>query len=154
VPPARVKDWLPLWRSLRTNVTRLAVPSQELFADEVRREADPDTTPIERLEPRQLAVVAGRLRTVVLRTDGRSPSVEAELFDGTGQVALVWMGRRRIVGLEAGTRLVARGRVAQLADGRLAVYNPIYELCTSTAGERAPWRPLSADQPHDLEGPH
>ena len=74
------------------------------------------------------AVVAGRLKTVVLRTDGRSPSVEAELFDGTGQVALVWMGRRRIVGLEAGTRLVARGRVAQRSDGRLVVYNPSYEL--------------------------
>ncbi|MBO3732436.1 OB-fold nucleic acid binding domain-containing protein [Glycomyces sp. NEAU-S30] len=111
----------------------MAAPSQELFADEIRRTSsadtlDADTTPIERLEPRQLAAVAGRLRTVVLRTDGRSPSVEAELFDGTGQVALVWMGRRRIVGLEAGTRLVARGRVAQLGDGRLVVYNPSYEL--------------------------
>ncbi|MFC3491377.1 OB-fold nucleic acid binding domain-containing protein [Glycomyces rhizosphaerae] len=120
---SRVKDWLK----------RLAVPSQELFADEIRRTSlgellDADTTPVERLEPRQLAAVAGRLRTVVLRTDGRSPSVEAELFDGTGQVALVWMGRRRIVGLEAGTRLVARGRVAQLSDGRLVVYNPTYEL--------------------------
>jgi RecG-like helicase len=114
----RVKGWLK----------RLAAPSQELFADEIRRESDADTTPIEQLEPRQLATVAGRLRTVVLRTDGRSPSVEAELFDGTGQVALVWMGRRRIVGLEAGTRLVATGRIAQLADGRLVVYNPIYEL--------------------------
>jgi hypothetical protein len=118
-----VKGWLK----------RLAAPSQELFADEIRRTSfgehlDADTTPIERLEPRQLATVAGRLRTVVLRTDGRSPSVEAELFDGTGQVALVWMGRRRIVGLEAGTRLVATGRVAQLADGRLVIYNPTYEL--------------------------
>jgi hypothetical protein len=119
----RFKGWLQ----------RLAAPSQDLFADEIRRASfselpDAGTTPIERLEPRQLASVAGRLRTVVLRTDGRSPSVEAALFDGTGQVALVWMGRRRIVGLEAGTRLVARGRVAQLGDGRLVVYNPTYEL--------------------------
>ncbi|HEX2145069.1 MAG TPA: OB-fold nucleic acid binding domain-containing protein [Glycomyces sp.] len=119
----KVKGWLK----------RLAAPSQELFADEIRRASfsdlvDAETTPVETLEPRQLAVVAGRLRTVVLRTDGRSPSVEAELFDGTGQVALVWMGRRRIVGLEAGTRLVARGRVAQSSDGRLVIYNPTYEL--------------------------
>ncbi len=35
---------------------RLAAPSQELFADEIRRESDADTTPIEWLEPRQLAV--------------------------------------------------------------------------------------------------
>ena len=113
---------------LREGFKRLAVPQQELFAAEVRRESDADAVPLADLEPRKLAVVAGRLRAVVHRTDGRSPSVEAELFDGTGQVALVWMGRRRIVGLEAGTRLVARGRVAQLGDGRLAIYNPTYEL--------------------------
>ncbi|MFG3339845.1 OB-fold nucleic acid binding domain-containing protein [Glycomyces sp. NPDC048151] len=145
--PARLKDWLPTLRSLR------AAPP-EPFEDVIRREADADAVPIDRLRPRQLAAVAGRLTAVASRTDGRSPSVEAELSDGTGQVALVWMGRRRIVGLEAGTRLVARGRVAQLADGRLAVYNPTYELCTPTAGKRAPRPPVSADQPHELEGPH
>ncbi|WP_026922326.1 OB-fold nucleic acid binding domain-containing protein [Glycomyces arizonensis] len=118
---------------------RLAAPSQELFAADVRdevtsralrRDGEPeaDYTPVDRLEARQAATVAGRLRTVVLRTEGRSPSVEAELFDGTGQVTLVWMGRRRIVGLEAGTRIVARGRAARAADGRLVIYNPIYEL--------------------------
>ncbi|GAB3644621.1 OB-fold nucleic acid binding domain-containing protein [Glycomyces tarimensis] len=120
-------------------VRRLAAPSRELFAEEVRDEltasklgreglSDVDHTPVDQLRPRQSATVAGRLRTVVLRTEGRSPSVEVELFDGTGQVGLVWMGRRRIVGLEAGTRIVARGRVAQGSDGRLLIYNPTYEL--------------------------
>ena len=109
-------------------IRRLAAPSQELFAEDVRREADVDYTLVEELQARQLATVAGRLKTVVLRTEGRSPSVAAELFDGTGQVGLVWMGRRRIVGLEAGTRIVARGRVAQGNDGRLVIYNPTYEL--------------------------
>ncbi|THV42645.1 OB-fold nucleic acid binding domain-containing protein [Glycomyces buryatensis] len=107
---------------------RLAAPSQELFAEDVRRTGAGDTTPVDQVEPRQQVAVAGRLRAVVLRTDGRSPSVEAELFDGTGQVHLVWMGRRRIVGLEAGTRITARGRVAQRADGSLVIYNPTYEL--------------------------
>ncbi|MEU5873671.1 OB-fold nucleic acid binding domain-containing protein [Glycomyces sp. NPDC047369] len=121
-------DAAPARTGLRGWLRRLAVPQQELFAAEVRRETDPDAVPLADLEARQLAVVAGRLRAVVHRTDGRSPSVEAELYDGTGQVALVWMGRRRIVGLEAGTRLVARGRVGRLGDGRLAIYNPTYEL--------------------------
>lgn len=126
----------PRWKRW---IRRLAAPSQELFAANVRDEVaagrastdgetGADYTPLGRLEDRQAAVVAGRLRTVVLRVDGRSPSVEAELFDGTGQVGLVWMGRRRIVGLEAGTRLVARGRAARGDDGRLVIYNPIYEL--------------------------
>ncbi|GAB3222622.1 OB-fold nucleic acid binding domain-containing protein [Glycomyces halotolerans] len=116
-------------------VRRLAAPSQELFAENVRQDRlanrEIDYTPVEDLEPRRQAVVAGRLRTVVLHTEGRSPSVEAELFDGTGQVGLVWMGRRRIVGLEAGTRLVARGRVVRGHDGRLVIYNPTYELRSS-----------------------
>lgn len=109
-------------------VRRLAAPSQELFAEGVRHETEVDATPVDELQARQRVTVAGRLRTVVLSIDGRSPSVEAELFDGTGQVLLVWMGRRRIVGLEPGTRLVARGRVAQSHDGRLVIYNPTYEL--------------------------
>ncbi|HEU5129260.1 MAG TPA: OB-fold nucleic acid binding domain-containing protein [Glycomyces sp.] len=114
---------------------RLGAPSQELFAANVRDEAVSQgrggvtgRMPLDRLEPRREAAVAGRLRTVVMRAGGRSPSVEAELFDGTGHVALVWMGRRRIVGLEAGTRIVARGRVAQDDEGRLVIYNPTYEL--------------------------
>ncbi|WP_100446844.1 OB-fold nucleic acid binding domain-containing protein [Glycomyces xiaoerkulensis] len=115
-------------RTVGRRLRRLAAPSQELFAEDVRREAEVDYTPVEELRARQRATVAGRLRTVVLRTEGRSPSVEAELFDGTGQVGLVWMGRRRIVGLEAGTRLVAEGRVARGDDGRLVIYNPTYEL--------------------------
>ncbi|WP_026931137.1 OB-fold nucleic acid binding domain-containing protein [Glycomyces tenuis] len=129
-------DPAPGWKRW---LRRLAAPSQELFAANVRDEiaarrtggegeADAEYTPVERIEARQSVVVAGRLRTVVLRAEGRSPSVEAELFDGTGQVGLVWMGRRRIVGLEAGTRIVARGRVAQGGDGRFVIYNPIYEL--------------------------
>lgn len=110
-------------------IRRLAAPSQELFAENVRKGGEAiDFTPIEDLVPRHQATVAGRLKTVVLRTEGRSPSVEAEVFDGTGQVGLVWMGRRRIVGLEAGTRIVAHGCVAQAHDGRLVIYNPIYEL--------------------------
>ncbi|MEU6859143.1 OB-fold nucleic acid binding domain-containing protein [Glycomyces sp. NPDC046736] len=113
---------------LAARLKRLAAPPAELFADQIRRESGTGAVPIASIEPRQFATLAGRLRSVVLRTGGRSPSVEAELFDGTGQVGLVWMGRRRIVGLEAGTWLVARGRVARLGDGRLIVYNPSYDL--------------------------
>ena len=107
---------------------RLVAPAQELLAEDVRHQTDCDATPVEELEARREVAVAGRLHAVVLRSDGRSPSVEAELFDGTGQVLLVWMGRRRIVGLEPGARLVARGRVAQGRSGRLVIYNPTYEL--------------------------
>jgi hypothetical protein len=39
----------------------------------------------------------------------------------------VWLGQRRIAGIEPGRRIVASGRVGVHA-GRLAIYNPWYEL--------------------------
>jgi RecJ-like exonuclease len=78
----------------------------------------------------EVAEVTGRLRSVVLTPSGNLPTLEAELFDGSGSVQLVWLGRRRIPGIEPGRRVHARGRVG-LHDGRLAIYNPWYELCSA-----------------------
>ena len=55
------------------------------------------------------------------------PVLEAELFDGSAAIQLVWLGRRRIAGIEPGRKLLARGRVG-VHDGQLAIYNPWYEL--------------------------
>lgn len=71
--------------------------------------------------------VAGTLRAVVLRPLAGVPTLEAELYDGTGTVTLVWLGRRRIRGLDPGRSLVARGRLTQ-RDGKPTVFNPAYEL--------------------------
>ncbi len=74
--------------------------------------------------------VAGELRAVVLRPRAGVPTLEAELFDGTGTVTLIWLGRRRIRGIEPGRPLVARGRLTR-QDERATIYNPSYELRTS-----------------------
>jgi len=71
--------------------------------------------------------VAGTLRAVVLRPLAGVPTLEAELYDGTGTVTLVWLGRRRIRGLDPGRSLVARGRLT-MRDGKPTVFNPSYEL--------------------------
>ncbi len=76
--------------------------------------------------------VAGTLRAVVLRPRAGVPTLEAELYDGTGTVTLVWLGRRRIGGIEPGRMLVAHGRLTK-HDGRPTVYNPSYELKASGA---------------------
>jgi hypothetical protein len=75
----------------------------------------------------QLATVAGRLRAVVYNPRETVPTLVAELFDGSSSIDLVWLGRRRIVGLEPGRHLTVRGRVG-VHDGKLAIYNPWYEL--------------------------
>jgi RecG-like helicase len=76
------------------------------------------------------AVVRGRIRSVSHNPRNGLPTVEAELWDGSGTVELVWLGRRRIVGIEPGRSIVVRGRVSE-REGHRAIYNPRYELLQS-----------------------
>lgn len=76
--------------------------------------------------------VAGRLTSVMFNPRDSAPTLEAELWDGSGTVLLVWLGRRRIAGIEPGRSLVAKGRLAH-REGRLVLYNPWYELTPATA---------------------
>jgi hypothetical protein len=75
----------------------------------------------------QEATVTGRLRAAVYTPRATVPTFTVELFDGSGSIDLVWLGQRRIVGLEPGRAIFARGRVG-VHDGRLAIYNPWYRL--------------------------
>ncbi|UZJ25907.1 OB-fold nucleic acid binding domain-containing protein [Rhodococcus antarcticus] len=75
--------------------------------------------------------VLGRLRSVEVCPQAAAATLEAELFDGTEGVTLVWIGRRRIPGIEPGRTIRVHGRLAE-RDGRKVLYNPEYELkCTS-----------------------
>jgi hypothetical protein len=55
------------------------------------------------------------------------PALQAELWDGTGAVTVVWLGRRSIPGINPGRAIKVRGRITSLG-GQRAIYNPIYEL--------------------------
>ncbi|GAA1209304.1 OB-fold nucleic acid binding domain-containing protein [Prauserella alba] len=76
-------------------------------------------------------IVLGRLRSVELCPASEAATLEAELFDGTDEVTLVWLGRRRIPGIEPGRTIKARGRMAD-REGRKVLYNPYYELLQPT----------------------
>lgn len=71
--------------------------------------------------------MVGRLRSVELSPKEAAATLQAELYDGTEGVTLIWVGRRRIPGIEPGRRIKVRGRVA-VRNGRKVVYNPYYEL--------------------------
>lgn len=71
--------------------------------------------------------VLGRLRSVAVSPKSAEASLEAELFDGTEAVTLVWIGRRHIPGVEAGRTVRVRGRLAE-RNGAKVLYNPHYEL--------------------------
>ena len=69
----------------------------------------------------------GTLRTVTLRPRGGVPALEADLYDGSGVVTLVWLGRRRIAGVVPRRSVEVRGRIGRHDDARV-MYNPRYEL--------------------------
>lgn len=84
----------------------------------------------------EVVTVTGRLKSVVYTPRETVPTLEADLFDGSGSVKLVWLGRRRIPGIEPGKTLTARGRFAAF-DGRQVIYNPWYELGTGSPSSPA-----------------
>ena len=76
----------------------------------------------------QEVTMVGTLRSVETNAKGCASGVRAELFDGTDAVMLVWLGQRRIPGIESGRTLRVRGRLGKLENGAKAIYNPHYEI--------------------------
>lgn len=119
---------------LRRTLARLTSSDEELEAAALREEAlEAGATPVAACGQRERVSVSGTLRSVTLRPRGGVPALEAELYDGTGTLSIVWLGRRRIPGIEAGRVITASGLVC-IDEGRRVLFNPRYEL-RSTAGE-------------------
>ena len=76
----------------------------------------------------QEVTMVGELRSVETNGKGCAGGVRAELFDGTDSVMLVWLGQRRIPGIDCGRTLRVHGRLGVLDNGSKAIYNPHYEI--------------------------
>ncbi len=83
--------------------------------------------PIADANDRQRVELQGSLRTVTLRPRGGVPALEAELYDGSALITLVWLGRRRIAGIEPGRQIKVIGRIG-VQDKIRVMFNPRYEL--------------------------
>ncbi len=99
--------------------------------------APPGTSPISSVRLRQRARVAGRVRSVRVQPGAGVPSLECTLDDATGQIVLVFQGRRLVPGVEPGARLVAEGMVGERAR-RPAMINPRFTLLPGGADEANP----------------
>ncbi|HSO04861.1 MAG TPA: OB-fold nucleic acid binding domain-containing protein [Candidatus Limnocylindrales bacterium] len=84
-------------------------------------------TPISQCVGGQESTVSGVLRSVTLRPRETVPAVEAELYDGSGKVRLVWLGRRQILGITPGRSIVVTGRIT-CNETDPTIFNPRYEL--------------------------
>jgi len=113
---------------LRGLLRRLTADESELEAEELRAEtAAAGCTPARECHRGQFVTVTGRLHSVVYTPRTNLPTLEADLYDGSDVVTLVWLGRRHIAGIEPGRAVRARGRIA-IRDERKVIYNPYYEL--------------------------
>ena len=80
------------------------------------------------MPPRRAAARSPRRTTVsASRPRGGVPALEAELYDGSALITLVWLGRRRIAGIEPGRQIKVVGRVG-VQDRVRVMFNPRYEL--------------------------
>jgi len=113
---------------LRRALSRLTATQQQVHAEQEREVAVKlGGRAISELVPRQPATVCGTLRAVTLRPRAGVPALVAELYDGTGTLSVVWLGRRQIGGIEPGRRIRVKGMVTE-SGGNRVVYNPRYEL--------------------------
>jgi hypothetical protein len=81
---------------------------------------------------REMVTLFGTLKTVTFSPRGGVPALEGELYDGTGTVTLVWLGRRRIAGIRPGVEMIVSGRIG-IVDRNRVMFNPRYELRPNVA---------------------
>ena len=115
---------------LRERVRRALASTDELEADDEIVEAAMHGTVLAANSPiRERSTLSGVLRSVTYSPPTAPPELSAELYDGSGSIDLVWLGRRDIPGIEPGRRLMVTGRVSP-GDARhqKVMYNPAYTL--------------------------
>lgn len=112
---------------LRRTISRWADSGDQHARDLRATHAAAGVLPIAEAPDRERVSLRGVLRTVTLRPRGGVPALEAELDDGTGSVTLVWLGRRRITGVEPGRGIRVTGRTG-VQNGVRVMFNPRYEL--------------------------
>jgi DNA/RNA endonuclease YhcR with UshA esterase domain len=120
---------MSLRSSLAARIAESLASDEEIRDTEERADASRNVgcAAVSSVPVRSRGKVAGVLRSVVLRPREGVATVEAELFDGSGSLDLVWLGRRTIDGIEPGRRIRVEGMVCDV-DGRRTMFNPRYEL--------------------------
>jgi amino acid transporter len=89
--------------------------------------ADGRSTPIGDVRWRERVRVTGRIETMRVQPRSGSPVLECTMIDETGGISLLFLGRRRLAGVDVGRSLTAEGMVIEQR-GRLAIINPLYQL--------------------------
>lgn len=113
---------------LRRSLRHWASSDRQLARDLRRDLAHDECVPIAEAPDRQRVRLRGSLRTVTLRPRGGVPALEAELYDGSEVLTVIWLGRRQISGIAPGRTIQIEGRIG-VHQGHRVMFNPRYELC-------------------------
>src|SRR3954463_7902502 len=98
---------------------RLTCDESVLEAEELQDQVEEvGATPVSACSSRGNVCVTGTIRSVTLKSLAGAPSLEAEVYDGTGSVTAIFLGRPRIPGIEAGPANPLRGSITQTLGGR------------------------------------
>jgi RecG-like helicase len=108
---------------------RMAESDEQRMAEEIQAWASaiPGTVPIAEAPARTPVKLAGVVKRITVHPEHGLEALEALLTDGTGEMSVMWMGRRSIGGLTLGTRVVVQGVVGEQRQGRRMV-NPSFEF--------------------------
>jgi hypothetical protein len=115
----------------RRALRRLGESEEQAESDALQqRVAEVGATSVSQCPLRERADIFGTVESVGIAPRAGAPSLEAELYDGSDTLLVVWLGRRRIAGIHPGINLLVRGRVG-LINGQKVIFNPDYELLPS-----------------------
>lgn len=96
--------------------------------EEFGRQTLEGVIPIADVTWRSRAKVAGRVKALRVQPWAEQvASLELTLADSTGGITVVFLGRRKLAGIELGTHLMIEG-VTSEHHGMLTVLNPAYQL--------------------------
>lgn len=86
-----------------------------------------DVVPIGSVRWREHARIEGRVRSMRVQPWANAASLECVVVDDTGGLLLVFLGRRKVAGVELGRHVLAKGMLGEHR-GYLAMLNPEMEL--------------------------
>jgi hypothetical protein len=115
--------------AFRGYLRRISETDEQRLAHELQEWAEtvPSAVRIGEAKPRTRVKLAGVVRRITIRPVEGFEALEVVIYDGTGEVAAVWLGRRSIHGLVLGSRLVIEGVLGKEHD-ELRVVNPTFEF--------------------------
>lgn len=114
--------------TLLRRLVDLGRSDDDVAAGELREAASAHgCPPISPETDREVVTVAGTIAGVTIRPRATVPALVATMFDGSVTVQLVWLGRRRIIGIEPGAYVKVTGLLCH-RDGVATIFNPAYEL--------------------------